>query len=155
MTIPSEKNGYLPIMLGIADIAIIVVGGGKVALKKVQGLLRFTNDITVIAPDVCHEISQLPVKIIKKNYSADNLMPKSIVFACTNDLAINRKIAKDAAKMGLLVNVADNPKLSTFISPAVFCQNEMTVAISSSGKAVGKTVLWRDKIKALFDQCSS
>ncbi len=73
-----------------------------------------------------------------------------LVYACTNNIEVNRRIKADAEICKILVNVVDNRELSDFISPAVFKQDEMTVAISSNGQNVKKSVEWRDKIKAIL-----
>jgi precorrin-2 dehydrogenase/sirohydrochlorin ferrochelatase len=91
------------------------------------------------------------VKIIKKVYEKRDLSGFTIVYACTNDENLNRRIAEDARELGILVNVCDRKDISDFISPAIYKINNINVAVSSNGEDVKKSIYIRDKIKELFE----
>jgi len=108
-------------MINITDKKILLIGGGKVAVHKLSTLLKFTCDITILAPDIIEQIgndSRLTLRI--KHYEKEDLLNFHIVYACTNDKTVNATIKKDANYLGLLINVADDPELCDFVSPAIF-----------------------------------
>ena len=142
---------FLPIYLNLEKSQILIVGGGRVALQKLQGLIQFTSAITVCAPRVLKSIKVLPVSVLEQAYSSDLLENASLVYACTNDPDINQQIRIDARLRHILVNVADNPVSGDFISPALCRHKELTVAVSSNGLDVNKAIYWRNRIKTLLE----
>jgi len=144
------NNRYLPIMLGIAGRNILVVGGGRVAWQKVRMLRKFTRDITVVAPQVLPEIKRARVRVVRDVFRGKYLRHAGLVYACTNDGKTNAGIKRQANRLGILVNVADNPALCDFITPAVFRKREMVVAVSSGGKNLAKTIRWRNRIRDIL-----
>ncbi len=89
---------------------------------------------------------------IHKMYERSDLDGYFLVYACTNNPEVNRLIQNDANECGTLVNVVDNRELSDFISPAVIKKDEMTIAVSSNGENVKKSVMWRNRLKAIVEQ---
>ena len=138
---------YLPVGLNIKNKKVLVIGGGKVALQKINVLLQFTSHITVISKAICNEIKEKRLKTKIKAYEKGDFKGFSLVYACTDLKKQNALIKKDANKLGLLVNVADDPRLCDFIMPAIFKKGYMSVAVSSDGQNVKKSVRWRDEIK--------
>ncbi len=141
---------YLPICIEISKKNILIVGGGKVALQKIKMLENFTDNITVIAPQILNEIKYKSITCIEKEYSRGMLNGFFLVYTCTDDKELNKQIKVDAQKLKTLVNITDNPGLSDFISPAVLKHNNMTVAVSSNGQNVKKAVAWRNRLKEFF-----
>ena len=141
---------YLPVSLNIKNKKVLVVGGGKVALQKINVLLKFTPHITVIAKDICDGIKEKGLKTKIKAFKKSDLIGFYLVYACTNLRKLNASIKKDANKLKCLVNVADDPELCDFIMPAIFKKGYMSVAVSSDGQNVKKSVQWRGKIKAIL-----
>ena len=140
---------YLPIMLDISARSILIIGGGSVAAQKLRVLRQFTDDITVIAEEFCSEIQTAAVRLIAKRYCTGDMAGFDIVYICTNNQQLNREIKQQAAS-GVLVNVVDDSAQSDFISPAIFKQENMVVAVSSMGTAVKRAIDWRNKIAELF-----
>ncbi len=141
---------YLPICFEISKKNILIVGGGKVALQKIKILEDFTSNITVVSLQISREIKSKSITCIKKEYSGAMLNGFSLVYACTDDKKLNKQIKDDAQKLNILVNIVDDPGLSDFISPAIFKQNNMTVAVNSNGQNVKKAIIWRNKLKEVF-----
>lgn len=141
---------YLPICFEISKKNILIVGSGKVALQKIIILENFTSNITVVAPHISKEIKSRGITFIENEFSREMLNGFSLVYACTEDKKLNKQIKDDAQKLNILVNIVDNPELSDFISPAIFKQNSMTVAVSSNGQNVKKAIAWRNRIKDYF-----
>ena len=141
-------NSFLPISINIQDKKILIVGGGQVGLQKLKGVTRFTRDVTVLATSILPEVSKYSCSIIQKQYETIDLQGFHLVYACTNSIVLNQQIQQEAHQQKLLVNVADNPSLSDFISPAVFVEEGMSVAISSQGKDVRKSVKWKNTLQS-------
>lgn len=130
---------YLPINISIADNKCLVVGGGKVALRKIETLIEFGADVTVIAPEPSDKIgyyeSRGELKLEKRAYASPEASDYGIVISATDDEAVNKAVYDDCKKSGTLVNVVDNPPLCDFIFPAMLKRDAMTIAISTDGKA--------------------
>ena len=132
---------------------ILVVGGGKVALHKIQLLQRFTEKIKVIAPEIRDEIKGLEgVECEPRGYQESDLQGCLLVYAATNNHRLNLQIKDDGIKYNCLVNVVDNPKHSDFVSPAIIKFKNMTVAVGSDGEDVLKSIRIRNKIKDFLQQ---
>jgi precorrin-2 dehydrogenase/sirohydrochlorin ferrochelatase len=142
---------YLPIFLNISKKNILIVGSGKAALQKIRILENFTGNLTVIAPKIPKEIKSRSITFIESEFSKEMLNGFSLVYACTDDRKLNKQIKDCAKKLNILVNIVDDPELSDFISPAIFKQNNMTVAVSSNGQNVTKAIRWRNRLKEFFE----
>lgn len=129
----------------------MVIGGGAVARQKLEGLLRFTREVTVIAPEISAEVREMGPRLVEKAYAPGMLEDFALVYACTNDRSVNRRVRDDARALGIPVCVADDPELCDFISPAVFTKGPMTVAVSSGGADVRRAIAWRDRIRELAE----
>ena len=141
---------FLPLNIRIDDKKILFVGGGKIAMHKIQTVEQYTRNITIISPWISEELKEKGFVEIIKEYEKKDLEGFFLVYACTNDIEVNRRIKNDAAELKIMVNVVDNRELSDFISPAVFKQDEMTIAVSSNGQNVKKAVEWRNRIKEMM-----
>ena len=133
----SAKGSYYPLFLDIAQKPCIVLGGGKVAERKVKMLLRFGAQVKVISPDVTNALRLLAQKgkihIAMRRYRAADLCNASLVFAATDDEKINNRIRDDAGRAKVPVNVVDDPDLCDFIVPSIIKKGPVVVAISTSG----------------------
>lgn len=145
-------NFFLPICIEVSHTEIVIVGGGRVALKKLEGLERYSRKIKVVAPEICQGIrARQWVNLQVKEYDAHDLKGHLLVFAATNNEVLNRTILEDGKALGCLVNVVDNPSASNFVSPAIYKHQHMSVAISSNGQNVLDAVKWRNEIKKLVE----
>ncbi len=115
----------------------LVVGGGKVAERKVNILLKFRSTIKVVSPRISSALQKLAEKgkidIYLKEYDANDLNGVALVFAATNVETINQKIYKDSGERNIPVNVVDNPSLCDFIVPSIVKKDPILIAISTSG----------------------
>lgn len=143
---------YLPIAINIGSQQILVVGGGKVAFQKIGGLLRYTRNIKVVAPLVRDEIKAIAgLEIIQKHYDKSDLGTHWVVYAATDSRAINEQIWADGQANHCLVNVVDNPALSNFSSPAIFKNDEVSIAVSTNGSNVKNAIHIRNIIKKIAE----
>ncbi|MCI7767125.1 MAG: bifunctional precorrin-2 dehydrogenase/sirohydrochlorin ferrochelatase [Oscillospiraceae bacterium] len=148
--------GYFPFFEDIRDKRIAVIGGGKVACRKVRILAEHGAVITVTAPDVCDEIYELAaqcdnIKINMKPFSEDVLNDASAVISATSDNQVNLHIYELCVKNKIPVNVVDDPEKCTFIFPALVHKGNISVGISSAGTAPAFSAYLRRKIEELID----
>ncbi|MFQ5455829.1 MAG: bifunctional precorrin-2 dehydrogenase/sirohydrochlorin ferrochelatase [Nitrospirota bacterium] len=146
---------YYPICLDIRDKEILVIGGGKVAERKVIMLLECGgNNITLISPDVTEGIEELynsrKIGYISGEYEREYIKDASIVFAATDNRNINAEIASEAKKRDILINVVDQPEISSFILPSVVKRGDLQISVSTSGKSPALAKTLREEIEKLF-----
>ena len=126
--------------------AVLVVGAGRVALEKIEGLLAAGAEVTVVAPQVLPEVEGLDVTIIRRGYRSDDLDGKFLVVAATATTSVNRRVFRDAEARALLCNVVDVPELCSFILPAVHRHEPIAVAVSTGGASPALAQHLRDQI---------
>lgn len=150
---------YFPMFINIAKKKIRIIGGGTIAARRVKTLLKFAEDITVIAPEICPELEAIvddgKVKWIPRKYHVQYLEHADLVLAATNQKEVNRQVVRDCRKAEqeggqILVNVADDKSLCDFYFPAVVQQDEIVVGINSGGKDPGKVSRVRKAIEKLI-----
>ena len=124
-----EKN-FLPISINIADQKILILGGGLDAFNKIQILKRFNAEVEVLARRVCDEIKLSNVKYYEMEYDKKYMKGYLMLYSCLNNKELDEKIVKDAQEAGVLVNIHDNPELCQFVSPAIYKQGNISVAVS-------------------------
>jgi precorrin-2 dehydrogenase / sirohydrochlorin ferrochelatase len=131
-----EAPLYIACML-LGGRPSLVVGGGPVALEKVEGLLYCAADVTVVAPEAVPEILALAdegrITWLPREYESSDIDGRRLVIAATSDTDLNRRVHADADALGVLVNVADVPELCTFILPAIVRTDPIAIAISTAG----------------------
>ncbi|GMT45169.1 MAG: hypothetical protein IEMM0006_1001 [bacterium] len=142
---------YLPISLKIKGKKVLIIGGGHVALHKMKLLRRFTKEIMVIGKQVNQQIKDSGSRYREQEYSPSVLDGYDLIYVCTDNRALNHRIKQDANKKGLLVNVADDPGLSDFVSPAIYKNKNMTVAVGSDAKDVKQAISLRNRIKEILE----
>jgi precorrin-2 dehydrogenase/sirohydrochlorin ferrochelatase len=138
---------YYPIFLNVRGRQALVVGGGKVAERKVRKLLRAGARVRVISPGLTPGLARLAeeeeIRVTHRSYRKSDIAvgahgpPRRapiLVYAATNDPAAQRAVRADAALAGALVNRADSAEDSDFIVPASITRGDLHIAISTSGK---------------------
>ncbi len=130
---------YYPISLELENLPCVVIGGGKVAERKVMGLLECGARVTVISPDITPEISSLhddgSLVWLNREYERGDLEGAFLVIAATDNVDVQLQAHEEAGRLGSLLNVADVPKWCNFILPATVRQGDLTVSISTGGKS--------------------
>lgn len=124
-----------PIMLKVRSRSVVVVGGGAVGLRKVRSLVRAGASVRLIAERVAAEADLAGVTVIQEPYRSEHLNGAMLVFACTDDRALNERIARDARLAGAIVNAADQPEDCDFFVPAVIRDGDVVVAVGTGGLA--------------------
>lgn len=134
-----ENYSYFPILIDLNQFSALVIGGGNIATRKINNLLSFNAEITVLSPKINSEIESLvkqnKIKFIKREYHKNDVENFKLVFCATNNETVNKIVRQDCEKMGILLNVADVPDLCNFIMPATIQRGALTLSIGSQGKA--------------------
>ena len=128
---------YYPVFLDLKGRPCVVIGGGEVAERKLQGLLECDARVTVVSPVVGKAIrsrvSRGEVEWLAREYRAGDLKGVFLAIAATDQGEVNKAVADEATEERVILNVVDNAPLCTFIAPSVVRQGEVTVAISTGG----------------------
>ena len=145
-----EKN-YLPIAIDISNSKILIIGGGQSALKKIRILQRSGANIEVVAGNIIDEVYASGVICHLKKYEKSDLNGYLMLYSCTNNETLDKQIAEDGREAGVLVNVHDNPTLCQFVSPAIYRDGNLSVAVSSNAENVYEAIRVRNLIQEYLE----
>ena len=128
---------YFPMFIDFSDKKILVVGGGNVASEKLEKLVDFTKEITVIAKEVsvkCYQlIKEHCLTLYNRPYKEGDINGFDIVIVATNSQDMQRDIFEESRNKHILVNSVDNTKYCDFIFPSYIKRGDLTIAFSTSG----------------------
>jgi uroporphyrin-III C-methyltransferase/precorrin-2 dehydrogenase/sirohydrochlorin ferrochelatase len=143
---------YLPMFVDVRERACLVVGGGQVALRKVELLLRAGARVRVVATRASAALRALSreqgVRIARRVYSSADLRGVELVIAATDDAGVNARVAADAAARRIPVNVVDEPALCSFIMPSILDRSPVLVAVSTAGASPSLARITRARLEA-------
>ena len=140
-----------PVMINIREKKVVVVGGGKVAARKIKTLLAEQAAVTVVSPTLHADIPQAEVQWLARSYQTGDLEGAKLVFACTDQEEVNRQIMEEAAPSQLVNNTGDKT-FSDFYNVAIARKKDMSVMISTNGLSPSRSKEIRKKIEAILDQ---
>ncbi len=124
-----REYSHFPLFVNLKDKKIIVVGGGKVALRRIKVIIKFGAKVTVISPEVKKELELIyhegKINIIKREYKKGDIKGAYMVIAATDKKSVNEAVAKEARELKILVNTADNKENSDFFFPAIFSDEDI------------------------------
>ena len=124
-----------PLFVDLSEKRLLVIGAGRIALRRIETLLRFAPSVTVVAPEALPEVAALPGVILrKKPYSPEDLDGADLVFAATSDPAVNDAVGLRCRALGIPVNVASNKGKSDFYFPGVAVRENLVIGVTASGK---------------------
>lgn len=127
---------YFPAFVKMDGKKCLVIGGGKVAYRKVQMFLDFGLQITVVAPLIVNGLKTLEqVEILERQFEMSMLKEYDLVIAATDQVDLNQEIAEECKKKNILVNVVNAPESGNFICPAYIKRGDVVAAISSGGSS--------------------
>jgi uroporphyrin-III C-methyltransferase/precorrin-2 dehydrogenase/sirohydrochlorin ferrochelatase len=145
---------YLPVFLRLNGRPCLVVGGGKVAARKVAMLLRSGAKISVVAPDLCRELVKLrdsgEIVHVDREYRDDDIEEMVLVIAATDNDKVNRQVSFAACRHRIPVNVVDTPALCSFIVPSVVDRSPVQVAVSTGGASPVLARLLRARLESFI-----
>jgi precorrin-2 dehydrogenase / sirohydrochlorin ferrochelatase len=138
---------YYPIFLDLVGKPVLVVGAGKVALRKTRGLLEAGAAVTVVAPRAVPEFAQLDITMRRRAFRSSDIRGAMLVFAATDDREVNHAVAQAAKRQGISVNVADARAECSFLVPARITRGNLQIAISTGGESPRVAAALRRKIE--------
>jgi len=143
---------YYPMMVDLAGRRCLVVGGGRVAERKVALLLDCGAEVEVVSPAATPKIADLAargaIRLARRTVRPADLDRAFLVFAATDDARVNRSVADEVRKAGGLVNVADAPEACNFLVPSVVRRGDLTIAISTGGGSPALAKRLRQRLEA-------
>ncbi|TCS81990.1 precorrin-2 dehydrogenase/sirohydrochlorin ferrochelatase family protein [Pectinatus cerevisiiphilus] len=144
-----------PVNLILDDKPCLVIGGGEVAYRKIQGLLAASAKITVIAPELLEKLSAMHEKglfsWLKKPYKQGDIKGFFLAVCATDDENINKLAAAEARKEHILINVVDRLSLCDFAMPAVIRRGDLLVTSSTNGKSPAMAREIRRELEKFLD----
>ena len=144
--------GWFPFFIQLEGARGLLVGGGRVALRKAEKLLPFGAQLTVVAPRICPPLAVLPgLTLCRRAFADSDLSPApDFVIAATGDRALDRRIAALCRARRILVNVVDDPAACGFYFPALVQRGRLCIGISTGGASPTAAAWLRQKIEALL-----
>ncbi|HDP24409.1 MAG TPA: bifunctional precorrin-2 dehydrogenase/sirohydrochlorin ferrochelatase [Deltaproteobacteria bacterium] len=146
-----SENIYYPIFIDLTGKQVVVIGGGVVAERKIESLLKAGARVRVIAPEVLPGITSMDgIEIRRKTYASRDLDDAVLVIAATDDEETNRTVSQDAERARLFCNVVDRPELCSYIVPSVLEKGPIKIAISTGGVSPALSKKLRSVIGSLL-----
>lgn len=147
----SDPQFAYPVLLDLRGRKALVVGGGKVALRKAQSLADAGAHVRVVSPEFINEFHEdKRLMCIEHPYHPRDCFHVNIVVAATDNDSVNLRVANDSRSAGALVNVVDRPSMCDFIVPAVLERGNLKIAISTSGAAPSLARKIRQRLEREF-----
>ena len=132
-----SSKAYYPLFADLHDRLCVVVGGGLIAQRKVTTLLGYGARITLVSPTVTRRLSayarQGKIRHVNRRFRPADLNGAWLVYAATNEEAINESVYRTATRAQIFTNVVDQKPLCSFIAPAIVKRGELVIAISTGG----------------------
>jgi siroheme synthase-like protein len=145
-----------PVVLRLSGKRVLVVGGGAVAARKVEGLLAAGAAVTVVAPAVVAELRDAgargEIEIVERSYRSGDLEGSWLVLTATDDDTTQQQVFDDAEAAGIWVNAADDPRRCSFFLPAVHRREPVLVAVSTQGTSPALAAWLRDRAAAVLPE---
>lgn len=143
-----------PMMLDLQGRACLVVGGGVVAARKIEGLLEASARVTVVSPTLAPAILDIArdgrLRWWPREYAAGDVAGFTLVMVATDDRSVNARVAAEARERSVWVNCADDPERCDFILPSVLRRGPLTVAVSTGGASPSVAHMVREELEAVL-----
>jgi uroporphyrin-III C-methyltransferase / precorrin-2 dehydrogenase / sirohydrochlorin ferrochelatase len=147
---------YFPIFLRLANEPVLVVGGGEVAARKIDLLLRTRAKVTVVSPELIESLAEKAaagvITYVVGEFQPELLDGMRLAIAATDKQSVNAWVAHQCERRNIPVNVVDDRELSRFIMPAIVDRSPVVVAVGSSGDAPVLTRRLREKLESFLPQ---
>lgn len=145
---------YYPLFVRLDGRACVVIGGGEVAERKVEGLLAAGATVTVISPELTTRLEAMTeagaIHLRRRTYEKGDLAGAFLAYAATDDENTNAAIAAEAEGGGVLLNVVDRTEFCSFIVPAIVERGDLLIATSTSGASPMLARRIREELEARF-----
>jgi len=142
------------VSLNVENRICLVVGGGKVAERKVHSLLDRGALVRLVSPEITEGIKNLVqwgnVEYIRENYQGSHLDKAFLVIGATDEEEVNARVSADCMNRGILINVVDDPPRGNFYVPAVVQRGPLQIAVSTDGKSPMLARKIRERLEGIF-----
>ena len=132
-----KNKNYFPMFIDLTDKNVLVVGGGKIAYRRILALLQFTRNINVVSAQTGPEIQELSklgqIRLQMRNVKRSDLADAYLVIAATMDHKLNDDIYRACKEQGIYVNVFSDKEKCDFYFPGVYVQDDITIGITVNG----------------------
>ncbi|SCP99097.1 precorrin-2 dehydrogenase/sirohydrochlorin ferrochelatase family protein [Anaerobium acetethylicum] len=149
-----EEMDYFPMFVDLEDKKIVVVGGGTIATRRVEALLKFRCRITLVAPEISDVLRSCADKGILEwkpaEYEAEDCRDAFFILAATGSREVNHRVYLDAKKRGITVNVCDKKEECDFYFPGTIVQDDVVIGVTSSGSDHRLAKKIREKIEEVL-----
>ena len=130
---------YFPLFVDLSEKNILIVGAGRIALRRIQTMVDFAGTVKVVAPQIHSSILELAetschLELLHRDYQEADLDGADMVFAATNDPELNRIIALTCHERGILVNDAHDRQLCDFYFPGLVRKDPLVIGVTACGK---------------------
>ncbi len=148
--------GYYPVALDVTGRPVLVVGGGAVAERKVEGLVAAGARVTVVAPRVTLRLAALAaegrLRHVAREYRDGDVVGHDLVFVAVGAEAVGRAVGDEARALGAWVNVADDPARCDFILPSVLRRGDLLVAVTTGGTSPALARAVRERLEGVVTE---
>src|SRR3989337_3045598 len=152
----NERMRYYPVFLDIAGKPVVVIGGGEVALRKVEGLLDAGARVTVVSPALHPGREPLgaagKVRHIGRPYQPGDVEGYALVIVGTDDRSANEAVAREGKERGVWVNAVGDPPNCDFIMPGVVSRGGLLIPVSTSGGSPAMARKMREQMETFLRQ---
>lgn len=146
---PRSEAASYPVNLVLHGRACLVVGGGPVAARKIEGLRACGGRVTVVAPEVCDEIRRwTDVTVEQRAYRDGDLAGYWLAVAATDEGSVNAAVYREGERSHVWVNGADDPEHCSFTLPSVLRRGPLVVSVSTSGRSPALSGWLRRRLEA-------
>jgi precorrin-2 dehydrogenase/sirohydrochlorin ferrochelatase len=139
-----------PVNLNLIGRPVLVVGGGRIAYRKVQQLLAAGGEVTVLAPEILSDFDDLPVVQLKRAYEPGDAASFRLVITATGNTPVDQQIFDECEERGIWVNSADDPQRCSFTLPAAFRRGPVMVTVSTGGASPALASFLRSELETLI-----
>ncbi len=132
---------FVPLNINLENKKVLIIGGGKVALRKMNFFLEYCCNVEVVAKDIAQEIFEVTensnsrVKLVHREFEINDLNGKYIVIISTDNSKLNEEISNKCEERGILYTNCSNGEESAFSLPAMVKRGDLSIAISTNGKS--------------------
>jgi siroheme synthase-like protein len=145
-------SAHFPVNLVLRGRACLVVGAGRIALRKTEQLLVAGADVTVVAPQVVDDFDDLPVRVVRREFAHEDLDGQRLVITATGRRDVDQAIYDECERRGIWINSADDPQRCSFTLPATIRRGDLLVTFSTAGSSPALSSWLRRRFEGLIGQ---
>jgi siroheme synthase-like protein len=143
-----------PVVVDLSGRRCVVVGGGRVGERTVEGLLGAGAAVTVVSPTLSERLEQLvsrgEIRHVRRRYRRGDLAGATLAFVATGAASVAKAVAREGRRRGVWVNAADDPRHCDFFLPSVLRRGPLLVAVATGGASPALARAVREKIERLL-----